>query len=86
MTDFPAISGLQLIKLLEKDGWIIIRKMKHGIRLSKNFPKWKQSLVTTIADKNKPLTEKTLGMILGLKQTQIGKKGLKALIDKHGLN
>ena len=86
MTDFPAISGQQLIRLLVNDGWIINRKANHGMSLSKYFPELKQSLVTIIPDKNKPLTENTLGLILGSKQTQIGKKGLRALIDKHGLN
>ncbi len=86
MTDFPSISGKQLIKLLDKDGWEIKRKTKHVMSLSKYFPELKRTLVTIIPDKNKPLTETTLGMILGLHQTRIGKKGLKALIDEYGLH
>ena len=45
-----------------------------------------QILVTVIPiKKNKPIAEKTLGNILSVKQTRIGKAGLIALIEKYGV-
>jgi len=38
MSDLPAITGKELIRLLVKDGWEIRRKMNHGMGLSKYFP------------------------------------------------
>jgi len=51
------------------------KKMKDG-----------QILVTVIPiKKNKSIAEKTLGNILSVKQTRIGKAGLIALIEKYGV-
>ncbi len=36
-TNIPAISGKQLIKLLQKDGWQLGRKATHGLTLTKKF-------------------------------------------------
>jgi predicted RNA binding protein YcfA (HicA-like mRNA interferase family) len=33
----PALTGLELIKLLKKDGWIEHRQATHGIALVKRF-------------------------------------------------
>lgn len=80
----PALTGEQLITLLEKDGWVKAGYRTHGVSMQKNVDE--QFLVTIIPiKKNKPIAEKTLGQILSVKQTRIGKAGLKALIDKYGI-
>lgn len=85
MSDSPAITGPQLIRLLVKDGWEIRRKMNHGQGLVKYFPEIDRTLVTCIPDRNKPLSKNTLGKILGPEQTRLGKKGLYELIEQYGL-
>ena len=86
MSDMPAITGKQLIRLLRKDGWEIRRKVNHGISLSKYHPNHNRVLVTCVPDKNRELSKNTLGMILSPNQSRIGRKGLKKLIDTHGLD
>lgn len=81
--DLPAITGPQLIKLLDKDGWENRRKARHGRRMRKQFKD--RVRVTVIPEKNVPLPDGTLSGILGPSQTNLRKKGLKRLIDKHGL-
>lgn len=83
VTTPPAITGNQLIRLLEQDGWIYQRDTKHGVSLWKEIKGRK--VVTVIPTKNSPLPDGTLSAILGPKQTGIGKRGLRSLIDKYGL-
>jgi len=83
MEQLPAISGKQLMKLLMKDGWQAGRHATHGRTLSKRFGS--RTRVTFIPDKSKALPQGTLSAILGHKQTQLGRKGLSELIEKHGL-
>jgi predicted RNA binding protein YcfA (HicA-like mRNA interferase family) len=80
----PAITGRQLIRLLEKDNWIRGRKSLHGITFRKLHPDG-ITRVTTIPDKRSPLPDGTLNAILGPKQTGIGRDGLAELIQRHGL-
>ncbi len=82
-TKLPAISGKKLIKLLQKDGWIIHRRTQHGIALRKRFSD--RTRVTVIPDTRASLDEGTLSAILGLKQTGIGKRGLLRLVSSWGL-
>ncbi len=82
-TKLPAISGKQLIKLLVKDDWIIEGRRTHGVALSKHFDD--RTRVTIIPDTYAPLDDGTLGAILGLKQTCIGKAGLLDLVNKYGI-
>lgn len=86
MSDFPAITGKQLIRLLLKDNWEIRRKMNHGMGLSKYFQNLDRTLVTCIPDKKRPLSKNTLGQILGNDQTKIGRKGLESLIHNYGID
>jgi predicted RNA binding protein YcfA (HicA-like mRNA interferase family) len=80
----PAITGKQLITLLEKDGWRNHGKANHGISMSKNVDgRFKVTVIPT--KKNRSLPDGTLGNILGVKQTGLGKKGLRDLKDKYGL-
>jgi len=80
----PAITGKQLIRLLQKDGWEQRRKSNHGIALAKVCADGR-TLVTVVPDKRSALPAGTLADILGPQQTQLGRSGLAALIDKYGL-
>jgi len=82
-TQLPALSGRQLIELLQKDGWIPQRRAKHGVALAKHFED--RTRVTIIPDTNASLDDGTLAAILGVKQTSIHKKGLLDLVNKFGL-
>ncbi|OGU28771.1 MAG: hypothetical protein A2057_16115 [Ignavibacteria bacterium GWA2_35_9] len=83
LSDIPAISGKQLIKLLVFDGWIIKKKATHGLSLYKKINN--RHIVTTIPDKKDSLPDGTLYAILSKKQTQIGRDGLLKLLDKYGM-
>jgi predicted RNA binding protein YcfA (HicA-like mRNA interferase family) len=83
LSDLPAISGKQLIKLLILDGWEIKKRGTHGMSLYKKIGN--RRIVTTVPDKKDSLPNGTLGAILSVKQTQLGKKGLAKLISKHGM-
>lgn len=80
----PAITGKQLIRLLEKDGWVLGRKTRHGVSLSKAFSG--RHRVTVVPDKRRSLVPKTLAEILGPKQTSLGREGLLDLISRYGLD
>ena len=79
----PRISGKQLIKLVVKDGWVIQRRARHGVALSKEFDN--RNRVTVIPDSRAELDEGTLSAIIGYKQLGIGKEGLLKIIDRYGL-
>lgn len=83
-TKVPSITGKQLIKLFEKDEWQNGGKATHGISLTKKIKNI--TLITIIPDKSEDLPEGTLGAILGVKQSRLGKKGLLNLINLHGLD
>ncbi|MCL0070893.1 hypothetical protein M1N44_03895, partial [Dehalococcoidia bacterium] len=78
----PALSGNQLDRLLEKDGFVPKRRATHGIAKVKRLGN--RNVVTIISDTTEPLPDGTLSAILGPKQTGIGKKGLRELIKKYG--
>ncbi len=80
----PAITGKQLIRLLRKDGWEPGRRCTHGLSLAKVLPSGR-TLVTVVPDKKSPLPAGTPADILGPQQTQLGRRGLATLIEKHGL-
>ena len=71
--------------LLEKDGWERRARRTHGVFFSKLFPGEPLPRSTVIPDKSDDLPSGTLGAILGVKQTGIGRGGLQDLIDKYGL-
>ncbi|MFW9951817.1 MAG: type II toxin-antitoxin system HicA family toxin [Candidatus Thorarchaeota archaeon] len=77
----PAISGNELIKLLQKDNWEITRKATHGVSLKKFFPDGRYR-VTIIPTSNESLPKGTLAAILGPKQTNLGHDGLIELLKK----
>lgn len=82
-TKLPAISGRKLIKLLQKDGWIIHRRTRHGIALIKVVSG--RTKATIVQDTRATIPDGTLSDILGQKQTGISKKGLLDLINEYGL-
>lgn len=77
----PAISGIELIKILKKDGWIEKRRATHGVSLIKRIGE--RTRVTIIPKTRASLPEGTLSAILGQKQTGIGKEGLLDLLDQY---
>jgi predicted RNA binding protein YcfA (HicA-like mRNA interferase family) len=77
------LSGKELIKILGKDGWQIKRRTKHGVALAKHFSD--RTRVTIVPDTRALLDEGTLSAILGVKQTNIRKRGLLDLINKFGI-
>lgn len=78
----PAITGPQLIKLLKRDGWEEDEKRTHGLSMKKSFP---NGIVrsTVIRTCNESIPKRTLSLILGPKQTNIGWPGLRKLINKY---
>ena len=82
-TRLPTITGKKLIKLLQKDGWIVHRRTRHGVALIKKVSD--HTKVTIIQDTRATLPEGTLSQILGQKQTGIGKRGLFNLVNKFGI-
>ena len=82
-TRIPALSGKQLISLLQNDGWNIHGRTRHGVSLKKIVNQL--TIVTIVPDSRASLPEGTLNAILGVKQTGIGKSGLLVIINKYGL-
>ena len=79
-----AITGRDLIRLLELDGWTIQRRANHGVFLSKRFREEPLHRSTVVPDKTDSLPKGTLGRILSSKQTGLGPAGLERLLDLHG--
>jgi len=77
----PSLTGRQLIRLLEKDGFYKVRQTKHGQGLAKDLPDGRK-VVTVIPIKRGELTIGTLKAIL--KQSQINVEKLNKLIEEHG--
>ncbi len=76
----PAISGRKLMKLLEKDGWQPGGKRTHGVAYTKKVGG--KVRVTLVPTRSSSLAPRTLGLILGPKQTNLGRKGLLRLLKK----
>jgi predicted RNA binding protein YcfA (HicA-like mRNA interferase family) len=81
--ELPKITGTELIALLKKDGWQLERFATHGAVLSKFDAGDGRMRVTVVQHKNKPTPSGTLSHILGHTQTNIGRKGLLALLEKY---
>jgi predicted RNA binding protein YcfA (HicA-like mRNA interferase family) len=82
-TKLPAITGRQLIRLLKKDGWQVVRTCLHGLSLMKDMAGKRR--ITTVQDSNESLPKGTLNAILSEKQTGLGHNGLRDLLNKYGL-
>ncbi len=75
------VSGRELMRLLEHDGSISGGRRTHGVFYYKQFPGEERPRSTVVPDKSTPLTSSTLGAILSVKQTGLGRAGLERLID-----
>ena len=84
MPDIPAITGYELIRLLELDGWVRGRRGTHGQAFYKYFSLEKRNRVTVVQRTRASLPSGTLGGILSVKQTGLGRKGLLELLAKQG--
>ena len=84
MSDLPALSGYELIRLLELDGWQRGMRGTHGQSMYKYFASEGRKRVTVVSRTRARLPRGTLGGILGVKQTGLGRKGLLDLLRKHG--
>ena len=80
----PSISGMQLIRLLKRGGFVDGRKSRHGRTLTKRLPEG-ITVVTFVPETRADLAPGTLAAILGPRQTRLGRRGLLALIREHGL-
>ncbi len=76
----PQITGKELIKLLEKDGWQIARKSGKHFSLIKKFKD--RTRVTTIKNTQDDIPRGTLNAILGKDQTNMGREGFLKLLHK----
>lgn len=86
MKNLPAVTGFQLIRLLELDGWTRGRRGTHGQAFYRYEAQEKRTLVTTVPRTRASLPSGTLGGILSVKQTRLGRNGLAELIRKHGFH
>ncbi len=85
MKNLPAITGFQLIRLLQLDGWKPGKRGTHGQALFKYIPDEQRTLVTTVPRTRASLPGGTLGGILSMKQTRLSRNGLAELLRRHGL-
>lgn len=77
------MSGKELMRLLDADGWVQGGRRNHGIFYSKQFLDEAYPRSTVIPDKMDDLPAGTLGAILSVKQTGLGRSGLQSLIDRY---
>ena len=68
--------------LLVSDGWVARGRTRHGIILRKQFPGESRPLYTVVPDKSENLPDGTLGAILSVRQTRLGRNGLQELMDR----
>ena len=75
-----SISGRELMRLLERDGWVRGGRRNHGINYTKWFPGEARPRSTTVPDRSSSLPQSTLGVILSVKQTGLGSAWLRNLL------
>ncbi|MSQ33952.1 MAG: type II toxin-antitoxin system HicA family toxin [Dehalococcoidia bacterium] len=79
------ITGQQLIRLLEGDGWHSRSGRGSHVVLVKHLPGEGSPRSTVVQDKPDSLPPGTLAAILSVRQTGLGREGLQRLIDTYGL-
>ncbi len=67
------------MSMLDKDGWIRGGRRTHGVFYSKHYPNERIPRSTVVPDKSDPLNDRVLGAILSVKQTGLGKSGLRRI-------
>ena len=80
----PAVTGMELMRLLEKDGWDKGRETQHGRFFSRSSPGQARPASTVIPATSRSLAPAVLSRILGPKQTGIGRRGLEQLLRRYG--
>lgn len=80
--DLPSFTGLELIALFRKDGWSDAGRRTHGLALQKRDHDGRVRTVI-IPTKSKRLPDQTLGAILSVKQSGIGRKGLEEMVNRR---
>ncbi len=73
--ELPAITGLELIKLLRRNGWVEERSSRHGAALKKYDVASNRTRWAIIPRRKKSLPPTVLGRILSKKQSGIGRDG-----------
>ena len=68
--------------MLESNGWERRGRATHGVFLYKHFSGELMPRSTVVPDKTGSLPDPTLGAILSVKQTGLGRPGLQALLDR----
>lgn len=76
------VTGRELMRLLERDGWVSGGRRTHGIYYSKRFPGELHPRTTLVPDTSTPLSPGILGAILSVRQTRLGSAGLRALMRR----
>ena len=71
------------MRLPELDGWTRGGRRTHGFFYYRRFPEERLPRSTVIPDKSAPLPQTTLGAILSVKHTGLGREGLQELLDKY---
>jgi len=82
--DIPGLTGNQLIALLVKDGWTRSGQRTHGYALTRRDANGRVR-IALVKPTNKTIPDSTLGAILSVKQSGIGRAGLKDMIERHGV-
>ena len=71
------------MRYLDLDGWTQGGRRTHGVFYHKYFPGERFPRSTVIPDKAGPLPATTLGAILSVKQTGLGRNGLQQFVDTY---
>jgi predicted RNA binding protein YcfA (HicA-like mRNA interferase family) len=79
-----SVTGYQLIRLLDEDGWYAHNYTDLFAVLTK--PVGGRSVVAIIPKTRRPLASSELEAIIGPDQASLGSKGLQHLIKEHGLD
>lgn len=81
--EIPPVTGRQLIRLFIRDGWEVKRQHSSHVILSKMDREGRHRVVV-IPNRRSPLPDGTLNAIIGLRQSGIGRSGLRELLDRLG--
>jgi predicted RNA binding protein YcfA (HicA-like mRNA interferase family) len=75
MSKVPSLSYLELLRALQRDGWVIVRQKGSHIRLQKHLP---TEVLKITVPAHRPLKRSTLAHIL--KQARLSVEQLNALL------
>ncbi len=75
MSKVPSLSYLELLRALQRDGWVIVRQKGSHIRLQKHLP---TEVLKITVPAHRPLKRSTLAHLL--KQARLSVEQLTALL------